>query len=163
MQGNVDLLTVEADDNLLPYLTSSVSANTLHLGRQPDITIESAKTIAFHVTIQQLQGLTLSGAGHAEVNNLTASVLRVSVSGAGHVTVTGSDDTQSVTLSGASSYDGSGFATKNATVEISGVGDAVVAVSGTLMATVSGAGSVEYIGNPTVTQHVTGTGSVRRR
>jgi len=36
-------------------------------------------------------------------------------------------------------------------------------VSDALDATVGGVGSVEYIGDPRVTEHVSGLGSVRRR
>jgi hypothetical protein len=162
-QGSSDSLTVVADENLLPYLTSSVSGNTQQLGQASNVTIQSAKSISYLVTVKQLQGLTLSGAGTAEVNNVTPSSLNVTVSGAGHVRITGSAASQNVTLSGVGSYDGSGFATKSATVDISGTGNAVVAVSDTLTATVSGIGSVEYIGNPKVTQHVTGLGGVRQQ
>ena len=42
-------------------------------------------------------------------------------------------------------------------------GDAVVRVSSRLDVTISGVGSVEYIGNPQVSQDVQGTGSVERR
>jgi hypothetical protein len=162
-QGSVDSLIVEADDNLLPYLTSSVSANTLHLGRQSNVTFLSATTITFIVTVKQLQGLTMSGAGNATVNNLVVPSFHVTLSGAGRARIIGSADSQSLSLSGAGTYDGSGFATKSATVEVNGAGNALVEVSETLTATVSGVGSVAYIGNPKVTQHITGAGGVHQQ
>jgi hypothetical protein len=54
-QGNTESLTVVADENLLPYLTSSVSNNTLQLGQQANVSIQSAKSIAFLVTVKQRQ------------------------------------------------------------------------------------------------------------
>jgi hypothetical protein len=42
------------------------------------------------------------------------------------------------------------------------VGKAQVNVRDTLDATVSGAGSIVYLGTPAVTQHVTGAGSVNK-
>jgi putative autotransporter adhesin-like protein len=162
-QTGKDSLTVKADDNLLPLLTSTVSGGTLELGIKPNSSIQSATTITFDVTVKELKEITLSGAGSATVTNLNTPALTVTVSGTGHLTVSGSADSQQVTISGVGSYDGSGFATKTAKVSISGTGNAVVQVSDSLDADVSGVGSVEYIGNPRVTQHVTGLGSVRQR
>jgi hypothetical protein len=44
-----------------------------------------------------------------------------------------------------------------------GAGSAVVNVSEVLEAKISGAGSVEYIGDPTVHQEVSGVGRVSKR
>jgi hypothetical protein len=48
-------------------------------------------------------------------------------------------------------------------VDISGSGGATVAPRDELSAQVSGAGEVEYIGDPRISQHVSGDSSVRRR
>lgn len=162
-QTGKESLTVEADDNLLPLLTSSVSGGTLQLGVKENTELQAATTLKFTVTVKALKGISLSGAGNAQVDALTTPALTVTLSGAGHLAVTGRADRQEVSLSGVGSYDGSQFSTKTAKVIISGTGNAIVQVSGTLDAEVSGVGSVDYIGNPTVTQHVTGLGSVRKR
>ncbi len=161
-QGAKEALTVEADQNLLPLLTSDVSDETLTLGEQSGTTIQSADPITFDVTVTQLADVTLSGVGDATISNLTTSSLDITVSGTGHLTITGSADSQQVTISGVGSYDGSGFATKTAMVDVSGTGNAIVRVSDLLNATVSGVGSIEYIGNPQVIQQITGPGSVRQ-
>ena len=46
---------------------------------------------------------------------------------------------------------------------MSGVGNVVLHADQTLDASISGAGVIEYVGNPTVTEHVSGIGRVRRR
>ncbi len=162
-QTGKESLTVEADDNLLPLLTSSVSGGTLQLGVKENTELQSATILKFNVTVKALKGISLSGAGNAKVDTLITPALKVTLSGAGHLAVTGRADGQDVTLSGVGSYDGSQFSTKTAKVIISGTGNAIVQVSATLDAEVSGVGSVDYIGNPRVTQHVTGLGSVRKR
>jgi hypothetical protein len=46
---------------------------------------------------------------------------------------------------------------------VSGVGNVIVHADRTLRASISGAGVIEYAGNPTVTEHVSGIGRVKRR
>jgi hypothetical protein len=48
-------------------------------------------------------------------------------------------------------------------VSVSGAGRVVVQVEKTLKIGLSGAGAVEYIGNPKVTQQIRGAGRVKRR
>jgi hypothetical protein len=182
-QGNSDALTVKSDENLLPYLTSSVSGTTLDLGVKSGVSIQSADPIDFLVTMKQLHGLTISGSGSAQaanisgpalmvsvtgsgavvLNNLVVSALTATVSGSGVIRVTGTAQSQDITISGSGNFDGGGFATKSATVDISGSGNATVQVSETLTATVTGSGNVVYIGSPKVTQHVSGSGSVSQQ
>jgi Putative auto-transporter adhesin, head GIN domain len=182
-QGKTDALTVMADANLLPYLTSSVSGTTLDLGVKSGISIHSADPITFLVTATQLQGLTLSGSGGAEASNMSGPSLTVTLSGSGdvvlnHVMVpsltailsgsgsiqaTGSAQSQDITISGSGDFDGQGFGTRSANVKISGSGSVTVQVSVSLTATVTGSGNVSYIGSPKVTQHVTGSGSVSQQ
>jgi hypothetical protein len=50
-----------------------------------------------------------------------------------------------------------------AEIKLSGAGNVIIDVSGTLNATVSGMGNILYSGDPSVTQNVTGSGSVRPR
>jgi hypothetical protein len=179
-QGKTDTLTVKADANLLPYLTSSVSGTTLDLGVKSGVSVQSADPIAFHVTVTQLQGVTLSGSGGVQASNLSGPSLTVTLSGSGDVVLnqvrvpsltatlsgsgsiqaTGSAQSQDITISGSGDFNGSGFATKTAKVAISGSGSVTVQVSDALSATVTGSGDVSYIGSPKVTQHVTGSGSV---
>jgi hypothetical protein len=46
---------------------------------------------------------------------------------------------------------------------VEGAGNAVVQTSDALDATLSGAGNVQYIGDPKVTQNVTGVGVVHKK
>jgi Putative auto-transporter adhesin, head GIN domain len=182
-QGTTDALTVKADANLLPYLTSSVSGTTLELGVKSGVSIQSTNPIAFLVTVTQLQGLTLSGSGGAKASNVSGASLTVTLSGSGDVVLnnvkvpsltatlsgsgsiqtTGSAQSQDITISGSGDFNGRGFATKTAKVDISGSGSVAVQVSDALSATITGSGDISYLGSPKVTQHVTGSGSVSQQ
>lgn len=162
-QTGTESLKIEADDNILPLLTSEVQGDTLVLGVKPGTNITTAR-ISYTVTVKQLTGIQLSGSSEARLDGVTTSSMSVGISGSGQVRMTGSADNQQIDISGSGNYDGSGFPTKTAKVEVSGAGTAVVKVSDALDVSVSGAGTVDYIGNPArVNQDVSGSGSVRQR
>jgi putative autotransporter adhesin-like protein len=161
-QTGVEGLTITADDNILPILTSDVSNGVLHLGAKDNQNYNPKTPITYLLSVKTLTGLTLSGAGATQARNLDTQTMTVTMSGAGSATLQGKADDQRLTLSGAGNYDGSAFTTKTAKVTVSGVGNAIVNASDTLDATVSGVGNVEYIGNPKVTSHVSGVGTVKK-
>ena len=150
-QTGIEGLSITADDNILPILTSDVSNGVLHLGAKDNQNYNPKTPITYLLSVKTLTGLTLSGAGATQASNLDTQTMTVTMSGAGSATLHGKANDQQVTVSGVGSYDGSDFATKTAKVTVSGVGSAIINASDTLDATVSGVGNVEYIGNPKVT------------
>lgn len=162
-QTGTESLTIEADADVLPSLTSEVAAGVLRLGLAPNTTIDDARPVVYRLTVAALDSITVSGAGDVTATDLRTDRFTLDVSGAGDVTVTGTADTQDVTIGGTGRYDGEGLQSSTATVTVDGAGAVVVRVSDRLDATVAGAGSVEYIGNPQVTQDIRGIGSVERR
>jgi hypothetical protein len=161
-QAEKDSLVIRAEDNLLPLLESRVEGGTLKLSVAKDARIDPTKPVEFDVTVKNLQGLKVSGAGSVEASDIRAKNLLVELSGVGSVAVSGAADELALTLSGVGSYRGADFKTKRATVRSSGVGSAVVNASELLDASVSGVGSVEYVGSPQVRQSVSGVGSIKK-
>ena len=161
-QAPVESLTVSAEDNLLPLLTSTVSGDTLSLGVKSGSRIIPTKPIVFTLTVTQLSAVTLSGAGSINAVNISVPALDVTLSGAGQMTISGSAPSQTALVSGVGSYNAKAFQTDATQVTISGTGSATVSASKTLDATVSGAGSVTYYGSPQVTQSVSGVGSIKQ-
>ena len=156
-------LTIEADADVLPLLTSEVSGGVLRLGLAPGSEIVDSGPIVYRLTVATLDSLVVSGAGDATATNVATDRLTVEVSGAGDVTLDGTADAQVVIISGTGSYDGEGLASATAEVEVDGAGSAVVRVSDRLDAAVGGVGSIEYIGDPEVTEDVSGVGSIEQR
>lgn len=181
-QNGNEGLTVEAEDNILPNLTSDVRNGTLYLGTKNNTSINPTKPIKYTLSVKNLDsiessgagtasaasidtkdfGLELSGAGQANIDKLNASSINLTISGSGTATVAGKSDKQRIELSGAGSYKARDLDSKQATITVSGAGNATLRVSDSLDATVSGAGSVGYIGNPQVNQHTSGSGSVNK-
>lgn len=161
-QTGTDSLTVRADDNILPLLTSEVAGTTLRLGIKPDASIGGVENITFAVTVKQLKAVTSSGAGEVTVTGVDAPDLSVTHGGAGKVGASGRATNQTVNLSGVGQYDGRDLMSQNTEVTVSGTGSAMVNASRTLLARISGIGSVKYLGDPKVTKDITGMGEVSR-
>jgi hypothetical protein len=162
-QTGTDSLKIQADDNILPALTSDLAGTTLRLGVRPGTNIGRATNIRYVVTVKHLGGIILSGAGDVKATDVNGPHLSIANSGAGRITVSGRADDQVVELSGTGEYDGANLASQDADVSVSGTGTAVVNASRTLNAHVTGVGSVEYLSNPQVTKDITGIGTVHKR
>ena len=104
-----------------------------------------------------------SGGSALAIDDLRATSLRVDGSGALDAKLAGRVEKEEVTISGAGSYRAERLVASNATVSVSGIGNVIVHATGTLDASISGAGIIEYAGDPVVTEHVSGIGRVKRR
>ena len=162
-QTGSESLTIEAEENLLPLLTSEVSGGVLTLGTKPGASINPTRPITYRVTMKDLRGLSVSGSGGATATEVKADALGVEVSGSGAITVTGTADSQQVRVTGSGDYRGAQLPSRIATVLVSGSGNAEVNVRDTLDAQVSGSGTVRYTGNPQVNKSVSGSGEVIKR
>ena len=182
-QTGSESLTIEAEDNILPLLTSEVQGHRLVLGAEPGAHFTPKKPIRYTLTVKELRDIRISGAGNVEVPALGAPSLRLEISGAGNMTVTGlAADLLEVTLSGAGnltcagevrdqevrisgagSFNAEDLPSVTASATISGTGSAHVRVSERLDVRVSGVGSITYRGNPTVRKSVSGVGHISQR
>ncbi|HLY26048.1 MAG TPA: DUF2807 domain-containing protein [Aggregatilineales bacterium] len=158
-------LTISADSNVLPLLTSDVSGNRLTLGTKPNTKFqcEGQCPIRYVLTMKDLNDLVLDGSGNVTISGLAASNFSATINGSGGITAQGKADNLIVNVNGSGSFDGKALSATTATVNDSGSGNVVVQVSDKLNATVSGSGSVRYIGNPTVNSNVNGSGSVTKQ
>ncbi len=181
-QGATEALTIQAEDNLLPRLRSTVENGTLQLAPTPGTEISPTKPIRYDLKVKQLRAiglsgvpdvtaaslnadqldLSVSGAGRMNLAHVAANTLAVHITGAGAVTVSGQAPQQKVSISGAGRYAAADLASQQATIDISGAGNCAVRASEHLSATISGAGHVTYRGSPTVEEHVSGAGSVTK-
>jgi hypothetical protein len=182
-QGKVESVKVEADDNLLPQLTTEVNDETLVIDNKEEswsqrvnptervkitITVKDLREIEFSSAGSlRLNGLktdelsvNLNGAGEMILNDLDVNKLESRLSGAGNIKANGTADELDLRISGVGSFEAPELQSMVATVRISGAGSATVRVEDDLTARVSGAGSVKYYGSPTLDEDVSGAGSV---
>ncbi len=162
-QTGKESLTINAQDNILQFLESYVSDQTLYINNANLSIIDPTKPIEFDVEVKSLERLNTKAVGSIEVKDIQGKRLSVSLDGVGSVAIAGNVDVLDLDLSGVGSFDGKDLKTKQATVRNKGVGSAVVNVSEQLDASVSGIGSIEYIGDPKVTESVKGMGAIRKK
>jgi hypothetical protein len=185
LQGGTQSVTVEADDNFLPQLTTRVAGGVLHIevaGIAFGQRVTPSREARITLTVKDLRQVDISSAGSVKVDGLETDALKISVSGAGNLTlsrlavqtlnldlsgvgsVTADGTAQTITmdLSGVGSFRGEALKTQNARVDISGLGSATIWVTGQLTANISGTGSVSYYGSPEIRKDVSGLGSVRK-
>ena len=189
VQGAAESATVEAPSKHLARVRTEVSDGTLTIanaqsrrwwsdlfggGARPgagdgdfrDLEAISAsgavKLRADRMKIDRLR-VSASGATSLKISGLETNQLSVSGSGAMKMELAGRATEQKIAISGAGDYRAEDLASEDARVSVSGAGRVVVQVARTLKIGLSGAGSVEYLGNPKVTQQVSGAGRVKRR
>lgn len=181
--GDREELVVEAEDNLLPLIETTVKADgTLLITFKRNESVETTKPLSFKLSAKVLdviklsgsgkihvggklaaehETLSLPGSGTVAVDHLETGALTVSLAGSGTLKVAGGASSQDVKVSGSGNYKAEAFKTDAAAVSVSGSGTCKVWAEKTLDARISGSGEVEYHGSPEVKQQVSGSGSVR--
>jgi hypothetical protein len=181
-QGSTEVLTIEAEDNLLPVLTSDVRGGRLTLGTKNHTVIRPTKPIRYTLTVKNLEAIDISGSGdvqattlksdrfkveisgsgNAAIDQLTATTLTADISGSGNITLAGTVSRQEIGISGSGKFQADNLASNTARVNTSGNGKATLRVSDTLDVRISGSGSVGYIGSPRVSTDISGSGRVNQ-
>jgi len=156
-------LSVSAEDNLLPQLTSDVSGDTLTLGTKPNTSILPTKPITYSLTVKDLTGIAVSGSVSVQVSNLMTNSLRTKISGSGTITASGAVNDQDVDISGSGHYQAEQMTSKAVKAQISGSGTASVLATDLLDVKIGGSGTLTYSGNPQVTQEISGSGKLIKK
>lgn len=160
-QSGSPAFRITTDENLLSYVKSSVSDDTLHLRTHEQIW--PTQGIKVLISSPTRTGARIRGAVKLTAKQLTGPKFALEASGASRVSLNGNIDELLADMTGASELDASSLQTKTAEISTTGAGDAEVAVAETLKVAITGAGKVSYSGNPTIEKHITGAGSVRRK
>src|SRR4249919_3824373 len=161
-QNGAPALRITTDENLLSYVESNVSGDTLHLRtREHTWPTHGIKVV---ISSPTRAGGKFRGAVKLTVKQLSGPIFALESKGASEVSLDGSVDRLLVDMTGASQLAAAGLQAKTAEISTTGVGDAEVAVTDTLKVVITGAGKVTYSGNPpTIKKQITGAGSIRHK
>jgi hypothetical protein len=152
-------LEVDADDNILPLIKTEVRDGILFVSN--DQPYHSSKTVTLRITVPDLNSVANHGAGQIKIVDANSSDLKIDSTGAASVEAAGTAKSIQISSTGAGEIDTSKLHADKAKVEVSGAASVDVYASEQLDVNVSGAGNVNYSGNPkTVNKHVSGIGSV---
>jgi hypothetical protein len=161
-QSGAPSLSITTDENLLSYVDSNVSGDTLHLRTREQI--RPTHGIRVVISSPTRAGARISGAVKLAAKQLRGSKFALESRGASRVSLDGNIDELLADMTGASELAASALQTKTAEISTTGAGNAKVAVAETLKVVITGAGKVQYSGNPpTIEKHISGAGSVRHR
>lgn len=188
MEGNYTLeleqgdprVVIQTDSNLLSYIQTEVSGNTLRLTSKENP--KGSNGITIRISYPELERLQVGGAGsisnsgvlkarelEIEVNgaaelNLAVEIerkLELELKGASSVELSGTAQQLDTKLSGAGNLSAYELQVRDASISVSGVGGAEVYVTDNLQAKVSGVGGISYRGEPqNIQRQVSGVGSI---
>lgn len=154
-------LEVEADDNLLPLVTTEVKNGTLRIDSNQRFS--TGKRIKVRVSAPDIERLEVSGASKATLNNVDNENLVVDVGGASGVIVKGSTGVLTVDMGGASRINASELVTKKTVVDGGGASSAKVNVTEELIVDLGGASRLTYKGSPAeIKKSVSGASRIRQ-
>ena len=179
-QGLTERLVVSGEDNILPHVTTEVVDGVLEIRPAGNVSLNTNHAPEFFVTVITLEevrrsgvggivatglrvpslAVSSSGFGRTALYDLIADTLAVTSTGVGNIEASGAVDTQELFITGFGDYDGRDLQCATAEVELASMGAVTVWVTDLLVVTITGSGSVYYIGNPVIESTITGTGSV---
>jgi hypothetical protein len=155
-------LSITTDENLLPYIENRNIDNHLRLHSRDRI--RPTHGVKIVVSSPTRSAAKLTGATRLTANQLSGAKFAVESTGASRVTLDGSIDELLADMTGASELKAKSLQTKIAQISTTGAADADISVSDTLKVSITGAGKVNYSGNPpTIEKHITGAGSIRHK
>ncbi len=182
IQDGSESVTVETDDNVMPYVTSQVTGGTLRLGLEfTGLRSVLPSRLHFTIHVKDLTGIgtsgswsvssdaiqttsldiNISGSGRVSIGTLTADELTTMISGSGRLDLAGTAADQSVTVSGSGKYYADNLQSQTSQVHISGSGNARLWATQSLNVNISGSGNVGYYGNPQVQFSQSGSGKIQ--
>lgn len=182
--GDANTITVEADENLLPYLETVVEDEKLIIRSKKNVNLKSSSKMQVNVSMTKISSLRLSGSGNINGNGgfTNGGKTEIAISGSGNITLgfnnfgeldlalsgSGNMDLQSnktekitAAISGSGNIDCSSISVNDVDAKISGSGNIKVNVNHSIDAKISGSGNVMYKGDAqSITSKTVGSGKV---
>lgn len=180
--GNSNSIQIEADENLLPYIETTVENGKLNIQTKNNANLKSRSKMTVYVSMVKIDGLQLSGSGNIEgEGDFTGdNTTEISLSGSGnihlssgsfknldfHISGSGNINVKSgraeeitASVSGSGNIDCSNLSANDVDVKISGSGNARVNANKRLTANIMGSGNVFYKGSAdNISTKVAGSG-----
>ncbi|MDF9800610.1 hypothetical protein OKW21_005873 [Catalinimonas alkaloidigena] len=180
-QDDEQLLEIEADDNIVPVITTTVRGGELKIKNTRSY--RSRNNVKIYISIRDLEELKLRGSGDVYGENIfTGDRLNLEISGSGNMDmevyydrlfseINGSGNfslygealKQEVRINGSGDYRAADLLSEETDINISGSGNGTVNVSDFLRAEIRGSGDIIYYGDPQVNSSIRGSGNLIKR
>ncbi|WP_442266708.1 head GIN domain-containing protein [Tenacibaculum sp. ZS6-P6] len=184
VDGREGEITIEGEENIIPYIITEVRGNTLKIKTKKNTNLRFNRKLTVTVAFEKIDGIGLGGSGNVRSEKtvtgekvslsiggsgnikakIKASTLSTSIGGSGNIRVSGSTNNFKCSIGGSGNIKAYNVTTKTLKVNVAGSGDIEATVKEKIKATVVGSGSVYYKGNPKyIDTHSMGSGDVIKR
>jgi hypothetical protein len=182
-QGDDYAVSVEADENLLPYIEIEDDGNVLRIRERKGYNLRGTKGLNVTVQMPEINLLSLAGSGSIEAPSIikNSDAIRVDLAGSGYISAIVETPEVRVDIAGSGnaalagqtrdidiSIGGSGdcvaeqLKSENCHVSVGGSGTVKVYASNSLDASIGGSGNVYYAGAPpNIKKSIGGSGKVK--
>lgn len=160
IQAPGETLTVEADDNLMPYITTEVRDGQLVVSTPDNVSLQPSRTVQLYLTFETLTAVDIYGSCNVTAAELDLDELAITFFGSGTTALTGRADNQTITVRGTATINNFDLASERVTVDIDGTGMIEVNAEDTLDVAVAGSGNIRYTGDPTITRDIRGAATI---
>jgi hypothetical protein len=155
-------LEVEGDDNLLPLIKTEVRDGVLRIYNEKGF--NTRQKLHVRITLKDLDGINASGASDIVATNVKTDEFNVEASGAGSLQISGETKTLDVGMSGAGELKARNLHAESVQIKLSGAAHADVYATQSLDASVSGAGNIDYYGDPkNIKEDRSGAGEISKK
>ncbi len=184
MQGEKQLVRIEASDKTLKLIKTEVNGKTLNISFNKNFVSNTGK-ITIYITIPKIEALRVTGSGNItadkaitsnemdmvvtgsgdiELAKLQCKELNAMISGSGDININDGQITNEleVAVTGSGDADFENIPTKEADISITGSGTVKVNTSEKLNIQITGSGDVYYKGAGTINVDITGSGKARK-
>lgn len=183
-QGETEGLRIEAEDNIVKKIKTSVNGNKLEIKYKTVWffwDLWAREEINFYLAVKDLNNISLSGSGKIFTEDFAGEDLEINISGSGEAemkvdlnsittnisgsgkfTLTGTAEEQLIDISGSGTFLNRDLKTRKTEIKISGSGKAELYAEEELKIDISGSGTVKYLGSPKVSQSISGSGTIEQ-
>ena len=156
--GEPQRVQVRAGENVIDDVHTDVRDGTLRVTFDHDGMFGGDAVV--DATVPRLTGIDISGSGDIDADGIDADALDVRATGSATVALEGDVRRLAVELDSSGDADLADLTAREASVAVSGSGDADVRADRRLDVNVDGSGDVRYHGDPALTKQVDGSGDL---
>ena len=168
VKGKEGKITIEGEENIIPYIETEVSGGTLKIKYKKNTNIRTTKRLTVTVPYESIESVALGGSGNITCKSLIktgdfsvslggsgnisvkvdADNIKASIGGSGNINLEGKSNELTCSIAGSGSIRAYDLKTDEVNAKVAGSGSIKTTVSSKIKAKLVGSGSIYYKGNP---------------